>query len=169
MSFKKVQLSELTFNPFNLIGKGWMLLTGGNKEKYNTMTASWGQLGVLWNKNVLTCYIRPNRYTYEFVENGEFFTASFLGEQYRDALKFCGANSGRDCDKAKEAGITPTELDGCIGFEEADMVFVCKKIYAGGIREDAFLTQEGLFEKFYSSDPLHKAYIAEITAIYVKE
>lgn len=169
MGFKKVQLSELKFNPFTLIGKGWMLLTGGNKEKFNTMTASWGQLGVLWNKDILTCYIRPNRYTYEFIENGSCFTASFLGEEYRDALKFCGANSGRDCDKAKEAGITPVEFDECIGFEEADMVFVCKKLYAGGIREDAFLNDEGLFEKFYGNDPLHVAYIAEITAVYVKD
>lgn len=169
MGFKKTELSELKFNPFTLIGKQWMLLTGGNKDSFNTMTASWGQLGVLWNKNVLTCYIRPNRYTYEFIENGGYFTASFFGEQYRDALKFCGANSGRDCDKAKEAGITPVELDGCIGFEEAEMIIVCKKIYAGGIKEDAFLTDEGLAEKFYGSDPLHKAYIAEITAVYVKE
>ncbi|MBE6861418.1 MAG: flavin reductase family protein [Ruminococcus sp.] len=169
MGFKKVQLSELNFNPFTLIGKQWMLLTGGNKEKFNTMTASWGQLGVLWNKDILTCYIRPNRYTYEFVENGEYFTASFLGEQYRDALKLCGAKSGRDCDKAKEAGITPVELDGCVGFDEADMVFVCRKLYAGGIKADSFLTDEGLAEKFYGSDPLHKAYIAEITAVYVKE
>lgn len=169
MSFKKVQLSELTFNPFTLIGKQWMLLTGGNKEKYNTMTASWGQLGVLWNKDILTCYIRPNRYTYEFVENNEFFTASFLGEQFRDALKFCGANSGRDYDKAAEAGITPVELDGCVGFEEADMVFVCRKLYADNIKEELFLTGDNIPEKCYSSDPYHKSYIAEITAVYIKE
>lgn len=169
MSFKKVELSELEINPFKLIGKQWMLLTGGTSESFNTMTASWGQLGVLWNKNVLTCYIRPNRYTYEFVENGEYFTASFFGEEHREALKFCGANSGRDCDKVKETGLTAAELDGCVGFEEAEMVMVCKKLYSGGIREDAFLTDEGIFAKFYGSDPLHKAYIAEITAVYVKE
>ncbi|MDD6279252.1 MAG: flavin reductase [Ruminococcus sp.] len=169
MSFKKVDLSELSINPFNLIGKQWMLLTGGNMENFNTMTASWGQLGVLWNKNVLTCYIRPNRYTYEFVENGDFFTASFFGEEYREALKFCGAHSGRDCDKAKEAGITPAEFDGSVGFEEAQLVLVCKKLYSGGIREDAFLTDDGLYAKFYGSDPLHKAYIAEITAAYIRQ
>ena len=90
-----------------------MLLTGGNMESFNTMTASWGQLGVLWNKNVLTCYIRPNRYTYEFVENGEFFTVSFLGEEYRKALAFCGSHSGRDCNKITETGLTPVELDSC--------------------------------------------------------
>lgn len=169
MGFKKIQLSELKFNPFELIGKGWMLLTGGDKEKYNTMTASWGQLGVLWNKDVLTCYIRPNRYTYEFVENSECFTASFLGEQYRDALKFCGANSGRDCDKAEKTGITPAEFDGCIGFEEADMVFVCRKLYSYDMEESSFVSDNGLAENFYGKEPYHKAYIAEITAVYVKE
>lgn len=169
MSFKKIQLSELTFNPFDLIGKGWMLLTGGSMDKFNTMTASWGQLGVLWNKDVLTCYIRPNRYTYGFVEEGDCFTASFLGEQYREALKVCGSRSGRDCDKAKEAGITPVELDGCVGFEEADMVFVCKKLYTYEMNEESFVSEDKLPEKYYSPDPYHKAYIAEITAVYVKE
>ena len=99
MSFRKVDISELQFNPFTKIGKEWMLLTGGTMDKFNTMTASWGQLGVLWNKNVLTCYIRPNRYTYEFVENGDMFSASFFGEEFRKVLSFCGSHSGRDCDK----------------------------------------------------------------------
>lgn len=169
MSFKKVQLSELNFNPFTLIGKGWMLLTGGDKKNFNTMTASWGQLGVLWNKDVLTCYIRPNRYTYKFVENDEYFTASFLGEQYRSALTLCGTKSGRDCDKVKEAGITPAELDGCIGFEEADMVFVCRKLYSYDMAESAFTANDDLVGKFYGKDPYHRAYIAEITAVYIKE
>ena len=117
MAFRKIDISELSFNPFDKIGKQWMLLTGGNKEKYNTMTASWGQLGVLWNKNVLTCYVRPTRYTYGYIEDNECYTASFLGEEFRNALSFCGSHSGRDCDKAKETGLTPAEiakLDGAL-------------------------------------------------------
>jgi flavin reductase (DIM6/NTAB) family NADH-FMN oxidoreductase RutF len=168
MSFKKIQLSELNFNPFTLIGKGWMLLTGGNSEKWNTMTASWGQLGVLWGKDVLTCYIRPNRYTYEFVENGDYFTVSLLGEEYRQALNICGTKSGRDCDKAKEAGITPIEIDGCTGFEEADMVFVCRKLYSYDMNNDGFVTDDGLDSKFYGKDPYHRAYISEIVSVYIK-
>lgn len=169
MSFKKIDINQLKFNPFDKIGKEWMLLTGGNISDYNTMTASWGQLGVLWNKNVLTCYIRPNRYTYGYVEENDCFTASFLGEKYRSALAFCGSHSGRDCDKAKEAGITPVEVDGCVGFEEADMVLVCRKLYSYDMNGESFLTQEGLQEKFFVTDPYHRAYIAEITAVYVKE
>lgn len=167
MAFRKTEISELSFNPFAKIGKEWTLLTGGNAEKFNTMTASWGQLGVLWNKNVFTCYIRPNRYTYEFVDNGEFFTASFFGEEYRKALSFCGSHSGRDCDKIKETGLTPVEIDGCMTFAEADMVFVCRKLYTYDQSAENFTTDDGIPEKFYSTDPYHRAYIAEITAVYI--
>ncbi len=168
MSFRKIDVSELKFNPFEKIGKEWMLITAGSKEKFNTMTASWGQLGVLWNKNVLTCYIRPNRYTFEFIENGDTFTASFFGEECRKALSFCGSHSGRDCDKIKETGLTAEEIDGNMTFSEADMVIVCRKLYSYDMSENGFLTNDGIPEQFFGKDPYHKAYIAEITAVYVK-
>ncbi len=169
MSFKKVDITELKFNPFTKIGKEWMLLTGGNMQDFNTMTASWGQLGVLWNKNVLTCYVRPNRHTFSFIENSESFTASFYGEEFRNALSFCGSHSGRDCDKVKETGLTPAEFDGCVAFEEADMVVVCRKLYSYDFEGKDFLTDDGLNEQFFGKDPYHRAYISEITAVYVKE
>ncbi len=169
MAFKKIDISELSFNPFEKIGKQWMLLTAGNKDSYNTMTASWGQLGVLWNKNVLTCYIRPNRYTYGFVEDNRCFTASFLGEEFRNALSFCGSHSGRDCDKAKETGLTPAEIDGCVTFAEAEMVIVCRKLYSYDFKAEGFLTDDGLNEKFFGNDPYHRAYISEIVGVYLKE
>ena len=168
MSFKKTEISELKFNPFDLIGKKWMLITGGNKEKFNTMTASWGQMGVLWNKNVATCYIRSNRYTYDFVENGEMFTLSFFGEEHRKALQICGTKSGRDCDKVKETGLTPIEIDSCMAFDEAEMVIVCKKLHSQEISTENFCVPE-LAEQFYGSDPKHTQYIAEIVSVYVKE
>lgn len=169
MSFRKIDISELSFNPFDKIGKEWMLLTGGGIDNFNTMTASWGQLGVIWNKNVLTCYVRPNRYTYEFIERSECFTASFFGEEFRKALSFCGSHSGRDCDKAAETGLVPVEIDGCTGFEQADMIIVCRKLYSYDLNEEGFLTNDGLPEKFFGTDPYHRAYIAEIVGVYVKE
>ena len=169
MAFKKINISELSFNPFEKIGKEWMLITGGDKTSFNTMTASWGQFGVLWNKNVLTCYIRPNRYTYKFVEKGEKFAVSFLGEQYRSALAFCGSHSGKNCNKVAEAKITPIEFEGCVGFEESDMIIVCRKLYSYDMNEDGFLTDDGIPEKFFGTDPYHRAYISEITAVYIKE
>lgn len=169
MAFKKIDISELSFNPFGKIGKEWMLLTGGSMENFNTMTASWGQLGVLWNKNVLTCYIRPSRYTYEYIEKGESFTASFFGEEYRQALSFCGSHSGRDCDKVVETGLTPVETDGCVSFGEADLVLVCRKIYSYDMEKSGFLTNDGIPEQVYGKEPYHRAYIAEITAVYVRQ
>lgn len=167
--FKKIDITELSFNPFTKIGKEWTLITGGNMENFNTMTASWGQLGVIWNKNVFTCYIRPNRYTYDFIEQGECFTASFFGEKYRNALSFCGSHSGRDCDKMAETGLVPTEIDGCVGFEQADMILVCRKLYSYDLQENGFLTNDGIPEKFFGTDPYHRAYISEIVGVYVKE
>ncbi|MBP3379461.1 MAG: flavin reductase family protein [Ruminococcus sp.] len=171
MSFKKIEISELEFQPFGKIGKEWMLVTAGTPEKFNTMTASWGQVGVLWNKNVLTCYIRPNRYTYGFIEDSDCFTASFFGEEHRSVLSFCGAHSGRDCDKMAETGLVPAELEGGIGFEQAELVLVCRKLYSYDLEEKGFITDDGIPEKFFGSDanPYHRAYIAEIMGVYVKE
>ncbi|MBR3760681.1 MAG: flavin reductase family protein [Ruminococcus sp.] len=168
MSFRKIEISELQFNPFTKIGKEWMLVTGGSMDSFNTMTASWGQLGVLWNRNVLTCYIRPNRYTYEFIEKGGSFAVSFFGEEFRSALSFCGSHSGRDCDKIKETGLTPVEADGCVAFGEADLVLVCRKLYSYDMEESGFLTEDGIPAQFFGKDPYHRAYICEITAAYCK-
>lgn len=79
MAFKEVDIKSLTFNPFTKIGSEWMLITAGDQSGYNTMTASWGGLGVLWGKNVATCYIRPQRYTKKFVDANDTFTLSFYG------------------------------------------------------------------------------------------
>ncbi len=169
MSFKKTDITELRLDPFKAVGKQWMLLTGGTMADFNTMTASWGQLGVLWNRNVLTCYIRPNRYTFGYIEGGELFTASFFGEEHRSALAFCGSHSGRDCDKVKETGLTPVEVGGAVAFEEAELVLVCRKLYCYDLEEKGFLTDDGIPGQFFGSDPYHRAYISEIVGAYVKE
>ena len=118
---------------FSMIGEQWMLVTAGTAERCNTMTASWGGLGVLWGKPVATVYIRPQRYTLEFVEREDCFTLSFFGEEYRKALALCGSKSGRDVDKVKECGFTVAGAAcGAPYFEEAGLVLVCKKAYWAG-------------------------------------
>ena len=166
MSFEKTSIENLNVNPFELIGRDWYLITAGKSASdYNTMTASWGSLGVMWGKNVFTCGIRPNRHTFNFVEDSEYFTMSFFdSEKYRDMLTFCGTKSGRDFDKAKETGITPAELDGAVTFAEAKLVFVCRKLYAQDVDTAKFTDKECL--KFYENDPCHRMYTSEIVAVY---
>ncbi|MGN1481919.1 flavin reductase [Porcipelethomonas sp.] len=166
MNFEKQNIYELEFNPFKLIGKDWFLLTSGNLNEYNTMTASWGQMGVLWNAPVFTTVVRPSRKTFELMEKNEYFTVSFFDEKYRKALSFCGSHSGRDYDKAQETGLTPAEFDGNTAFEEANLILVCRKLYTQNMETDSFLDKSLL--KFYESDPLHKAFTGEIVSVYKK-
>lgn len=166
--FKEVKIEELQINPFTKIGKEWMLITAGNEEAFNTMTASWGAMGVMWGKNVVTVYIRPQRYTKEFVDANDKFTIAFFNESYRKALNICGTLSGRDADKAKEAGLTPYFTDGTAAFEEADMIMVCKKQFHQAIPKECFDVEENI-EKWYPAQDFHIMYMAEIQKVLVKE
>ncbi len=168
MGFGEVNAEELQFNPFTKIGKEWLLVTAGDEKKHNTMTASWGAMGIMWGKNVATVYIRPQRYTKEFIDNGEMFTLSFYGEEHRKALNICGSKSGRDCDKEKEAGLTPYYTDGTTAFEEADMIFVCRKLYSQPMGPEYF-TADWIDEKWYPAKDYHVMYMAEIVKVLVKE
>ena len=109
----------------------WALLTAGNKKKFNSMTISWGSFGVLWFKNVVTVYVRPERYTLEFLQKQDYFTVSFYDKKYKKDLQILGTKSGRDTNKMQEISLTPKFLDTGITFNEASQTFVCKKLYVG--------------------------------------
>ena len=119
----------MRIDPFTKFDKDWALLTAGSKERFNSMTISWGSLGTVWNRAVLTVYVRPDRYTWQFMRDSEDFTVSFYPESCRDALLLMGTMSGRDGDKAAAAHLTPRFLPQGVTFEEAAETFVCKKIY----------------------------------------
>lgn len=168
MGFNEVSLKEFNINPFTSIGDQWMLVTGGSEEKFNTMTASWGGLGVLWRKNAATIYIRPQRYTKEFIDKGDTFTLSFFSEKYRSSLALCGKVSGREQDKVKEAGITPAfDKDG-VYFEEADLVLICRKMYHDEIDPENF-QDASLDGEHYPMKDYHVMYIGEILKVLAKE
>ena len=155
-------------NVFSMIGDKWMLVTATAPDgSYNTMTASWGGLGVLWNKKVAFVFIRPQRYTAEFSEAGDTVTLSFFSEEYRKALSFCGSHSGRDCDKIAETGLTPAKGDGGeVYFSEAELVMVGKKLYRDELREGSFICPE-LLDNYKNKD-FHIVYVYEITDVLKK-
>ena len=165
--FKQIDPKQLDFNPFGRIGHQWMLITAGNSEKANTMTASWGGAGVLWNKNVVTCYVRPQRFTREFIDASEYFSVSFLPEQYRKQLVYCGRVSGRDEDKMTGAGLTVCHEKEAPYFAEAETVLICRKIYVGELKPEGIVYPADDAANYPEKD-YHIVYIGEITEALTK-
>ena len=169
-AFRSVAPATLPDNFFSRIGEDWMLITAANKKgEVNTMTASWGCAGILWNKPVAICYIRPQRYTYGFTVDSDTLTLSFFpAGEYREALRYCGTKSGRDGDKFAATGLTvETASNGAPHVGEANLVLVCRKLYADDLKEGCFVDPNML--KHYPSKDYHRFYICEITEVLVKE
>ena len=166
--FRVIRPEGISDNTFKLIGSDWMLITAGAPDSYNTMTASWGGMGVLWGKNICFCVVRPVRYTYEFMEKADSFTLSFFGEEYRDALNVCGTKSGRDIDKAAVTGLTPVAgtLPGTTRFEQARMVIECRKLYFHDLDPQHFLEPD--IHGNYPNKDYHRMYIGEIANCLVR-
>ncbi|NLU53065.1 MAG: flavin reductase family protein [Clostridiaceae bacterium] len=165
--FKTIKPQELTDNPFTLIGSDWMLITSGTIDKFNMMTASWGGMGILWGKNVCFVFVRPTRYTYEFMEKQDNFSLSFFGNEWRGALNICGTKSGRDIDKVEATGLIPFKGDNnTVGFEQARLVIECKKLYYQDLTPDNFLDPS--IESFYPIKDYHRMYVGEILSVKVK-
>ena len=161
-TFQPYPIDMLNMNPFTKIGKEWALISAGDKNKCNTMTVSWGGVGVLWGKNVVYIFIRDSRYTKEFIDNGEFFSMSFFDEKYRDALSYCGKESGRNVDdKFKGAGLTPAFRHNIPYPDEANLVLLCRKMAAVPITEDTFIDPQ-IMPKWYSDNDMHVMYVGEI-------
>ena len=168
-AFKEINPKEIVESPFKLIGDDWALVTAGDREKFNTMTISWGGVGIMWGKPVVFTFIRPQRYTFAFMENGDRYTMSFFDEKYRDALKFCGSKSGKDYDKVKETGLTPAFTEnGSVYFEEAKLVLVCKKMAKSKFDPKEFI-DDTVDDKWYPEKDFHYIYFAEIEKVLISE
>ncbi len=152
---------------FAALNNRWMLLTAGGKDAgtYNIMTISWGAVGVLWNKPIAVVFVRPSRHTYGFMEGGHTFTLCAFPSEFKDSLTLCGTSSGRTIDKIKECGFTPvpSSLVSTPGFDEAELILECRKIYYDDIKPAHFLAP--YIEGNYKGHDYHRLYIGEIAAI----
>lgn len=165
---KAIEPGLIKDNFIEIIGKEWMLIAAGNKEKFNMMTASWGGVGVLWNKPVVFVVIRPERYTREFVEQEGHFTISFLGETHKKAHAVCGSKSGRDIDKVAATGLTPFFTEkGNPGFQESRLTLECKTLYTAKMEKDHF-QDPSIHDLWYNEQKgnLHNVYVAEIISAW---
>ena len=168
--FQPYPVDLLEFNPFTKIGTNWMLITSGDEKKANAMTASWGGLGVLWGKNAAFIFVRENRYTKEFIDNGTTFSCTFFDKKYKNDLKYFGVVSGRQEDKFKTSGLNLDYKNSIPYVDEGNFVFLCRKMAAVPIEEAHFLDPE-IKEKWYSGanegNP-HTMYVGEILEVMAR-
>lgn len=164
---KEIRPEELHGDPFTMIGKEWMLVSAEKDGKVNTMTASWGGLGILWNKHVAFVFLRPQRYTKEFVDANDHLSLSFYDETYRKQLSYLGTISGRDEDKISKADLHVAHVEDVPYFEEANTVLVCRKLYAQNLEENCFIDAD-LVAKNYVAKDFHMMYVVEIEKVLVK-
>lgn len=177
MSLREITYEELQLNPMTMIGGEWWLITAGNEENGNNgMTASWGHMGTLWERPdgkrhmglpTISVYVRPSRYTKEFMDREEYFTLSVLKEGNKKALGYLGSHSGRDGDKIEEAGLTRVFSDGTTYYEEAKMVFICKKLYSSQLSEDGFY-DKSIIDNNYPQKDFHYMYVGEIVKVLIE-
>ena len=176
MALKEISYEELSLNPMTMISREWMLITAGNEARgFNTMTAAWGHMGAIWSMPGKTgylptvcTYIRPQRYTKEFVDREDLFTLTFFDESYKKQLGYLGSVSGRDENKIERAGLTPVFGEGTTWFEEAKLVLICRKLYQQELKEEGFVDRE-LVDRNYPGRDFHIMYIGEIIKVLVSE
>lgn len=140
----------------------WALVTAGTPEDFNTMTVSWGGLGTIWHKSVVTIYVKPIRYTHEYLDRNEYFTVSFFPEKYRQDLLLLGTKSGRDGDKVAETALTPVPAGNSVSFAQAEVTLVCRKIYRQEMQRSTMPAD--VVQSYYTEEEPHTMYIGEVVA-----
>ena len=174
---KEIRPEQITDNAISLISKDWMLVTACTKTmdpegkittgRVNTMTASWGGVGIMWNKPVATIYLRPQRYTKEIIDSCTDFSLCVVSDKYRNALNYCGSHSGRDGDKFKAAKLDVDYMNSTPWIKQSRLVLFCRKLYSQEISPFGF-TEELLCKQNYRNDDFHTMYIAEITKVLLE-
>lgn len=168
MTLKQIDPAKIDDNFIKMIGQEWMLITSGTLEDFNMMTASWGFAGFIWGLPATAVFIRPTRYTKEFVDRTHSYTLSFFSEKYKKILTELGTKSGRDMPKMSKSGLTPIQLPtGDITFQEASLTLSCKVLYKQELEQQGFL-DPSVMPKWYPKGPsdLHTMYIGQILSAY---
>lgn len=166
-NFKEIKPEQLDKNIFHLLNDEWMLITAQKDNIVNTMTASWGGFGILWNKRVSNVVIRPQRYTKEFIDSSSTFSLCFFDKEYKKTLAYLGSVSGKDENKIEKSNLTINHIKDTPYFEEASMVIICKKLYAQELKPECFIEKE-VDSNTYPDKDYHTMYISEILKIYTK-
>ncbi len=166
--FKQIDFTQVKENVVDLIKNQWGLVCAGDENGYNMMTVSWGSVGELWGKDMVTIYIRPERYTDKFVDENDYFTLSFYPEEMKKQIhSVCGSKSGRDVNKTELTKLTPV-FDDAPYFEQAKLVLICKKMAKSQFDECQF-TDKSIKSDWYDGMGMHYIYYGSIEKVLISE
>lgn len=169
MNLKPVDVKTLSAEVFRVFGENNALLTAGDKTACNTMTIGWCGFGRLWNLPACTVYVRPERYTYQFMEAHDYFTVCILPKEKRQVMAVCGTKSGRDIDKIKMCDLTLRYGTGDAPFfDEAEMVVVCRKLYVQDMKPEHVVDHKAI-DNFYEDAGWHRMYVGQVVEAYQKK
>ncbi len=164
MDLHNISIAKLHLDAYNLWDGNWLLLTAGDFTigHFNSMTISWGGIGSLWERPVAQVFVRPQRYTYEFINQYDTFTLCAFPKEYRQSLSLMGSLSGRDLDKPEAAGITPVAADLVAApvYSEAELIIECRKLYWADFDPAHFLDKSILDN--YPHEDFHRIFYGEI-------
>ncbi len=168
MMLQRVEIQDFNLKVYDQWVNKWFVLTCGdyNEGDYNAMVVAWGSFGVMWKKPFVQVVVRPNRYTFDFMESYDTFTLCGFSNHYRKAMQLLGTRSGRNGDKIIASGLTPipSQFVTAPSFKEAKMIIECKKIYSDFLNPANFLDPD--IEKCYPAKDYHKVYFGEILAVF---
>ena len=166
--FKEINANQITENTFKLINDDWMLITAQKDDKVNALTASWGGLGIMWHYNVAYIFIRPQRYTREFIDGSKTFSLSFFSDEFKKELMYFGTVSGRDEDKIKLSQLNLDYDNQIPYFSDGKLIVFCEKLYKQTMDKESFLDSK-LIADNYAENDFHVMYIGKITKVLLRQ
>ena len=171
--FRKITPEEIPGNVFTLVNKDFTVITAGTPADCNSMIASWGGWGTLFNKPVTWCFLRANRFTLEYIQKELTYTMSYFDEDDKEDIMIFGTQSGRNSDKMKEHKLTMVQTpDGNITYKEAKLIIECKLTEVTTVSPDDFLTDEGkefITSAYAEVKAYHKLVFGDITNVWERK
>ncbi|MBR2061606.1 MAG: flavin reductase [Tidjanibacter sp.] len=169
--FTEVAPAEFDQNIFKLVNQDYTVITAGTIPAHNSMIASWGGYGILFNKPASWCFLRANRYTLTKMRETQTYTLCYFPEAYKPEIMPFGTSSGRDSNKMEQTTLTPVATpDGLPAWKEAAVIFECTLSAVTTIDKNDFYTEEGqtfVQEGFDDAKDWHKFVFGEITHLWV--
>ena len=162
----EVLISQLEFNPFSMIRDDGFLISAAKGSSTALMTAGWGLMGILWNKPVVTVYVRPSRHTFDFLKSGDKFTLSFFPESRRDILHYCGSHSGHDEDKLRSLSLKDSRIEDYVVYDESVLTFACRKIYMREM-DERLIMDKAITDAYYADKDVHWSFSGIIEHVYI--